>query len=179
MIFFTFDDSNVSDLWAATILQKFGLQGIFFLNDTPDIEYQVEGLLHLGQIIGNHTAHHTILKGISEQQIADAVLPFNEKLKRLGATGDYFSYPTSSAEYGIPIIHRTFKYIYRGYDRPMPDMEGEISRVSVADWMTHRLQPIEVMASQPVPLQLHGIETGKWYDLSRIEFIELCKRKTQ
>ncbi len=179
MIFFTFDDSNSSDLWAAYILNKFGLQGIFFVNDTPDLEYIVPELIRLGHVVGNHTAKHTVLKGLHEQQIEKVIIPFNNKLKSLGASGDYFSYPASNAEYDIPIIHKTFKYIDRGYSEPMPDMHGEISRISVADWTLQKVKPVDVIANYPVPIQLHGIETGQWWDLTREQFIELCKRKTQ
>jgi peptidoglycan/xylan/chitin deacetylase (PgdA/CDA1 family) len=176
----TFDDGNTSDLWAAYILDKFNLQGIFFLNDKPDIEYQVEALLKYDQIVGNHTAHHTNLKGLTDQQIAETILPFNEKLKRLGATGDYFSYPESAGEYSIKSIHDNFKYIYRGYSTIQPEiLQGEITRIAITDWVKSKKVSVDQMIAFNRPLQLHGIETGNWFDLTREEFLELCQKLSQ
>ncbi len=166
----TFDDGNVSDIWAASILAKFGLRGVFFLNRHPDSAYAVESLLSLGMLVGNHTEHHLRIDGATDQQVADEVLPWNEQLKAWGASGEYFSYPFSSGR--NPLIDKTFKYIYRGTESPR-FFEGEIARITVT-----KKDPEEVKGYL-MPLQLHAIDSGQWTDISRKFFIELCEVHTK
>lgn len=173
MIDFTFDDNNTSDLWAANMLQRYGLLGAFFLNDKPGLGADIEALLDLGMIVGNHTAKHTRLEGLNDEQILETVGYFNDKLKSYGATGEYFSYPQSSGPYGNPLLHSMFKYIYRGYNEERDDRDGEISRVAVTD------RPFETVLSYTKPLQLHGIETGQSFDITREQFIKLCEKRSQ
>ncbi len=162
----TFDDGNTSDVWAATILARYGLTGVFFLNKKAGIEYDIEALLKLGQIVGNHTENHLRIDGATAQQVADAVLPWNEELKKHGASGEYFSYPFSSGRH--PLIDSTFKYIYRGTEQPRY-FEGEIARITVT-----KKDPEEVKGYL-MPLQLHGVDIGQWTDISRKFFLELCE----
>lgn len=173
MIHFTFDDNNTSDLWAAHLLVRYGLKGIFFLNDKPGLGADIEALLALGMIVGNHTQRHTDLGGKNREEILDAVGYFNDKLKSYGASGEYFSYPFSRGAYNDPILHSMFKYIYRGYDDERADRDGEISRVSVTN------RPFEAVLSYTKPLQLHGIETGQSFDITREQFIALCEKRSQ
>lgn len=168
---FTFDDNNTSDVWAAEILWIHRLKGAFFLNDKPGIEYDVENLLRYGMVVGNHTAHHIRINEVTPQQIVDEVLSFNDKLISLGASGEWFSYPFSSGSHSL--IYDTFKYIYRGYDTEQPDKDGEISRVTVTK------KSLETVLSYTKPLQLHGIETGQWMDMSRGDFITICQKYAQ
>lgn len=168
---FTFDDGNTSDLWAASILSLYGLSGVFFVNDKPGIEYDVTALLAFGMQVGNHTSNHLKISEATEQQIIESVLPFNDKLKTLGASGEWFSYPFSSGK--SRIITDTFKYIYRGYEQEHDDTDGEISRVTVTK------KPLDIVLSYTKPLQLHGIETGQWMDISRDWFIQLCQKRSQ
>jgi len=167
---FTFDDGNPSDIWAAEQLARFNLKGIFFLNRHPDSAYQVESLLKLGMIVGNHTENHLRIAGASAQQIVDDVLPWNEQLKAWGASGEYFSYPFSSGRHSL--IDNTFKYIYRGTVKPQ-SFEGELARITVTN------KTPEEVKGYLLPLQLHGIETGNWTDISRPFFLELCELESK
>ena len=171
MIGFTFDDYNTSDIWAATMLASFGLKGIFFLNEHPGLDVTVEALLRLNQIVGNHTRNHTRLAGASDAQIADAILPFNERLRRLGASGEYFSFPWSDGPRRHPLLTTTFRYLYRGYTEPHADVDGEISRVTVSH------KPFATVLGYRVPLQMHAIGPGQ--DIDMEQFIQLCERWAQ
>ena len=171
MIHFTFDDNNTSDLWAANVLKHYGLVGAFFLTDQPGIEYDVEALLALGMVVGNHTAQHTRLVSLPDDEVIEAVIPFNEKLKKLGASGEYFAYPFSSG--GSAIINQTFKYIYRGHKNEEPDSNGEISRVTVTK------KTLEEVLQYTKPLQLHAIGTSDWTSISRDWFIALCEQRAK
>lgn len=178
-IHFTFDDTQTSDIWAAEELAKRNLQGIFFLCENkkrvPNLEAHAKRLIELGQIVGNHTPNHTSF-GTHEnvdELIEKEIIPFNEMLKSWGATGEYFAYPQSSGTYNNIFLHQTFTKIYRGYDEDVPDQNGEISRVSVFDWPTQKIKPMELIESYQNPLQLHAIGTGGLYDLTQEQFLHL------
>lgn len=173
MIHFTFDDGNTSDPWAAQVLKSHGLQGAFFVNEKPGIEYDIEALLEAGMIVGNHTQFHTRIEGLSDEAILEAVGKWNDRLKQLGASGDYFSFPFSSGPRKNPILTSMFKYIYRGYEDERDNMDGEISRVTVTN------KSLETVLSYTKPLQLHGIQTGQTFDIARESFIFLCKKRSQ
>jgi len=161
-IWFTFDDSNTSDIWCGQVLHSLGLVGAFFLCDSVDLSQQVDGLLRLGMVVGNHTEKHLNIASKSEQTVLDAVMPFNERLKKSGASGDYFSYPFSSGRSGV--IDRNFKYIYRGCHEPT-EFSGEISRVSIfkqgeekgGKWIAGPKKSDDELMRSTLPLQLHAI----------------------
>lgn len=175
MIHFTFDDNNTSDIWAAGILKRYDLVGAFFLNDKPGLGYDIESLLNLGMVVGNHTAKHTNLAGKSDAEILEAVGYFNDKLKSYGASGEYFSFPFSSGPAENPVLTSRFKYIYRGYTDERPNQHGEISRVTVTN------KPWETVLGYTHPLQLHGIDAGDDIKtaITREQFIELCEIRSQ
>lgn len=170
---FTFDDGNTSDLWAAEVMNFYRLKGAFFVNEKPGIGFDIGKLLTLGHVVGNHTQAHQRLEGLSDEQIREAVGPWNEKLMAYGASGDYFSYPYSSGPYGNKVLHGMFKHIYRGYEEERGDRDGEISRVTV----TNKTK-VEVLGYTK-PLQLHGIDMGRDFDISRAWFIALCEQRAK
>jgi len=173
MPLFTFDDGNESDIFAARVIQEHGMKGVFFVNDKPNVRELVEELLKLGMYVGNHTASHPDMRTLTAEQVYTEVVGFNHFLESIGASGEWFSYPYSQRpEQGMHHIKTQFKYIYKGYDEPTPDRDGEISRVSVVGKSE---DVILGYLDKNIPLQLHMLDGNNPIAIPKDQFVKYVR----
>jgi len=156
----TFDDNNSSNETVAKSLYELGVQGVFLLNDSPDLERQVETLLKYNQIIGNHTATHRNMARFTPQEFEQEVVRFNKKLESLAGKIEWFSYPYSQRPNNdlVARLKELFPYVLRGSEEPSTceNRTNDMLRLPA------RLYDFK---NNNVILQLHGVEGKTEWDI--------------
>ena len=99
-IVISFDDGDASHLAASSVLEEFGLRGLFFVisdrlgQDEYLTSEQVAEMAARGHRIGSHTCTHRRLDRLSPQEIADECSLSRRKLEDLtGSTIQWFAFP--------------------------------------------------------------------------------------
>lgn len=132
LVVLTFDDAVSNHAtFVAPLLKKYGFGGTFFICEfPPDFatnkqQYmtweQVRGLHEMGFEVGNHTGHHTAVKGLSREKLLEEVQYLEDRCREHDIpTPTSFCYPGNvTAPEALPIlIERGFRFARYGGERP-------------------------------------------------------------
>lgn len=147
----TFDDHNKSNELVAKTLYELGIQGIFLLNDHPELEEECKMLLKYNQIIGNHTKSHRAMTRFTEEDFKEEVIDFQTKLEGFAGKVEWFSYPYSQRPNDSLVgkLKDIFPNILRGVEviEGAENNTGDILRLPVKLWNF----------KDDVILQCHGV----------------------